>query len=72
MEREKQTAVVLNHLKYRGGLTAIEAVKIYGIMRLAARIADLRDSGIGIRSERVAVLDERGKEVGHFARYHLV
>ena len=71
MEREKQTAVILNHLRQYGGLTALEAVRNYGIMRLAARIADLRDSGIGIRSERVAVLDERGKEVGHFARYHL-
>lgn len=72
MEREKQTALILHHLKTYGGLTSLEAVRNYGIMRLAARIADLRDSGIGIRSERVAVLDERGKEVGHFARYHLV
>jgi hypothetical protein len=72
MEREKQTAVVLNHLKYRGGLTAIEAVKIYGIMRLAARIADLRDSGINIRTERVSITNDKGKEVMHFARYHLV
>lgn len=72
MEREKQTAVILNHLKQYGGLTALEAVRNYGIMRLAARIADLRDSGIPVRTEMVKILDERGKVIEHFARYHLV
>ena len=72
MEREKQTAAVLNHLKQYGGLTALEAVRNYGIMRLAARIADLRDSGINIRTERVSVRDEKDCEVAHYARYHLV
>lgn len=72
MEREKQTAVILNHLKQYGGLTALEAVRNYGIMRLAARISDLRDSGIPVRTEMVKILDERGKVIEHFARYHLV
>jgi hypothetical protein len=47
-------------------LTALEALKMMGVFRLAARIEDLRRKGHNIVTEEV---QEGGK---NFARYHLV
>ena len=46
-----QTEKVLTHLDERGSLTALQAMDHYGIMRLAARIADLRKDRHEIKSE---------------------
>jgi len=46
-----QTEKVLTHLDLRGSLTPLQAMDYYGIMRLAARIADLRKDGHQIASE---------------------
>ena len=45
-----QNELVLNHLKEYGSLTSLEAMNLYGISRLAARISDLRARGINISS----------------------
>lgn len=71
LDKASQKAVLLNHMKSRS-ISTLDAIKLYGIVRPAARIADLRDDGHYIRTERVPVLDEKGKEVSHYARYHLV
>ena len=36
---------ILSHLKRGRSLTAIQALDMFGVMRLAARVSDLRDSG---------------------------
>ena len=41
-----QNRVLLQHLKMGGTITALEAVNLYGCMRLASRICDLRKIGI--------------------------
>jgi len=46
-----QTEKVLTHLDERGSLTALQAMDHYGIMRLAARIGELRRDGHDIASE---------------------
>lgn len=46
-----QTEKVLAHLEKRGGLTPLQAMDYYGIMRLAARIGELRRDGHQIASE---------------------
>ena len=46
-----QTEKVLMHLEKRGSLTALQAMDYYGIMRLAARIGELRRAGHDIASE---------------------
>ena len=46
-----QTEKVLTHLDERGSLTALQAMDYYGIMRLAARIGELRRDGHDIASE---------------------
>lgn len=48
-----QTERVIRHLRDHGSITSMEAVRDYGIMRLASRISDLRKSGMPIRVEMV-------------------
>ncbi len=50
---EPQTALVLRHLKDKGPLDALTAQRLYGVMRLAARVKDLRESGWQIQTETV-------------------
>lgn len=64
----KQTAMILQYIDDFGSITPVEAMADLGVMRLAARIADLRRSGIQIVSEMVSGTNRYGKQV-HFARY---
>ena len=41
---------VLRHLRDHGYSTSLEAINEYGILRLAARIGELREKGIPIAS----------------------
>jgi hypothetical protein len=60
-----QTTHILEMLK-RGPVTALEALQEAGCLRLAARIADLRQQGFDITTEEFKT--PTGK---HIARYHL-
>lgn len=53
------------YLKKGKTLTALEALERFGCMRLAARIADLRERGWEIVSERI---ERNGKK---FSRYRM-
>ena len=53
-----QALEVLSYLKKGNRLTSLEAVKMFGTLRLAARILDLRDKGHQIESVTV----ERGEK----------
>ena len=44
--KESQNKMVKNHLDKYGRIDAITAIKKYLILRLAARISNLRDEGI--------------------------
>ena len=61
---------ILRHLKDYGSITPLEAMNEYGIMRLAARINDLRAQGIDIASE-VKTGKNRYGETTHFSVYRL-
>ena len=52
MEKTKLTQCdkVLRHLRDHGYITSLEAINEYGILRLSARIADLKKQGIPIAS----------------------
>lgn len=73
----EQNIKVLNHLKKKGSITALEAFKKYGIMRLSARIYDLRNKskyqsqyeGMDIRSVRLSKTSKRGRL--NFSKYVL-
>lgn len=61
---------ILRHFKDYGSITSLEAMKEYGIMRLASRISDLRRQGYDI-----TVTTETGKnrygEKTSYARYSM-
>lgn len=64
----KQIEMILQYIDDFGSITPLEAMADLGVMRLAARIADLRRSGIQIVSEMVSGTNRYGKPV-HYARY---
>jgi hypothetical protein len=57
---------ILRHLKRGHGLTAMDALKYWGCMRLAARIEELRDMGHDIHT---VMVKKGGKR---YARYRLI
>lgn len=57
---------ILAHLKKGLSITSLEALNLYGCMRLASRISDLRKRGENIVVNRVKTTN--GKSV---AQYHL-
>ena len=61
---------ILDHLQRFGGLTGWEAMRDYGIMRLPARIWDLKARGWDIRRTMENAKNRYGEPVS-YARYYL-
>lgn len=61
-----QKQVILRHLQQRAHLTPLEAMGLYGIFRLAARVYDLRNEGFDIATD--VRYDLRGRP---YSRYSL-
>ena len=49
-----QNQKILDHLRNRGPITPMDALKLYGCFRLAARINELRRMGIVIKTHKAA------------------
>ncbi len=62
---------IMRHLRDYGSITSLEAMQEYGIMRLGARIWDLKAQGVPIKSETVTGKNRYGERTC-FARYSLV
>lgn len=62
---------VLEYMKTHRGITALEAYRELGVMRLSARIFDLRASGHVIATEHVPVMNRFGEQV-YVTRYKAV
>lgn len=60
-----QTEGIMQYMRRHGGITPIEALQEFGCMRLAARIDDLRRTGVPIQTE---IVYRGGKR---WARYSL-
>lgn len=65
-----QTNQVLRHLRTRGALTQREAMNLYGIMRLGARVYDLRGRGYNIVKDMERSVNRYGRPV-RYAVYRL-
>lgn len=65
-----QTEKILDYCKTHGSITPLEAMQELGIMRLAARIADLEKEGIIFIHEREASHNKYGDHVS-YTRYKL-
>ena len=48
-----QSTQIQNHLEQGNTLTAIEALNLFGVFRLSARVKNLRDKGMNIITETV-------------------
>lgn len=70
MDNDSQCKLILFYLKEYGKITAKEAEKLCGCMRLAARIYDLRRKGIPIKSESHTYKNTAGNRV-RYAIYSL-
>lgn len=46
-----QTETILAHLQAGGSITPIDALREFGIFRLAARIKDIRDEGHAVQTD---------------------
>ena len=67
--KKNQKDMILEHLEKNGSITPLEAQKLYGCMRLGARIWDLRKDGFEIVRELVEVETRSGK--ARVARYRM-
>jgi hypothetical protein len=65
-----QSQVIIEHLKKHGSITQKEAIDNYGIMRLGARIWDLKRQGHVISTERETGVNRYGEKTA-YARYRL-
>lgn len=62
---EVQNQMVLNYLKTGKILTPLEALDMFGCLRLSARIYELKSAGWPILCERMKT--NSGKIVGHYS-----
>lgn len=68
--KTSQNQQILHYLEKNGVISPIEALKYFGCMRLAARVADLRREGHNITSYRVDYKAEDGTSK-HYNAYLL-
>lgn len=65
-----QCEEILEYLREYGSITPVEAIQEFGCMRLAARIAELKDHGVNIRTTMAKGRNRKGQRVA-YARYIL-
>lgn len=66
-----QCEKVLEYMKDFGSITPLDAIRDIGCMRLASRIADLREQGYAIGRRMKTSKNRYGKNVS-FAEYYLI
>lgn len=68
---ETQYTRILDHLHEHGSISPLEAMNLYGIQRLAARIAVLKQNGYKFETETTCGKNRFGDKV-HYTTYVLV
>lgn len=54
-----QDKMILNHLKSGKSLTALEALRLFNCLRLAARIEEIKEQGYPVKTEIVSANGKR-------------
>lgn len=67
-KRITQEEMIRKHLNKKGSITSLEAIKLYGCTRLSAKIYDLRNEGMAVRTDYVTKKNRFGYLVT-FAKY---
>lgn len=70
MNKTTQCEKIQKYMESFGSITQREAIML-GIYRLASRIHDLKEDGIGIKTEMIEVKNADGS-TSHVARYSLI
>lgn len=70
MAKLTQCEKIIRHIKDHGSITAMEAMQDYGIMRLASRIADLKEQGYFLIKSNESGRNRYGEKTT-YARYFL-
>ena len=70
-KNDTQCELILRYMDEHGSITSLEAMKLFGCMRLASRIADLRKRGYMIVKNTIRMTNEDGSYRGNYAEYHL-
>lgn len=70
MGKQSHEKMILAYMRKHGSITAMDAVREFGCMRLAARISDLRWDGYNIETELEVGKNRQGDSV-RYARYYL-
>ena len=65
-----QNERIVDYLKKHGSITQAEAMNRLGVFRLAARVADIRRSGVNVIRETEESRNRYGEKV-RYARYRL-
>ena len=65
MAKMTQCDRILRHMRDYGAIDPMTAIKEYGCMRLASRIADLKDQGYEILSERTNGKNRYGEQTSY-------
>jgi len=65
MKTESQNAILRKHLKSGKSIAPLQALNNFGIYRLAARIGELRNDGMNIKTEMIHLGNVK------FAKYYL-
>lgn len=68
--KRSQCDMILRYLKDHGSITALDAIREFGCMRLAARISDLRERGYVIEASDEYSKNRYGDKIRH-SRYFL-
>jgi len=71
MKTAPQNDRVIAHILAYGSITAQDAIQLYGCMRLASRICDLKRAGYKIGKTMELGKNKYGEEV-RYARYFLI
>lgn len=68
MKTESQLTKIRKHLQSGKSITPLQALNAYGCLRLAARISELREEGMNIKSKMIYAASPAYK----YASYSLV
>lgn len=70
MAKMTQVERMLRHMTDYGGITSLEAMQDYGIMRAASRINDIKRLGYNVHTDMITGRNRYG-EPTRYARYTL-
>ena len=70
MGKQTHEKMILQYMRKHGSITAMDAIRDFGCMRLASRVSDLRWNGYNIETVMEVGKNRQGETV-RYARYYL-